>query len=424
MFKSGFVGFNVQLPSSDDADGLGEATFGANTSADNKSDEEILADMDDGSEDEEDDKSDSDILAEDDSEEEVEEKEDPEPKEEEQDEDEEEKENDDKEEVEEKAKDLTPADLNFKNLKQYDPDIFKKFPELRATLYRQREYETMFGSPEEAKEVRENANEYELIREDVRNADPTNLLITLKRNESLEDYTHNFIEGLYKQDKDIYYNLGDQFVSMALRNVQAKGESLGNNNLILAAKHISRFLWNKNDVPNLSRNKPIEDPEKVKLAQEKSAQYQKNVVTHVSGIRESAESILKTEISSGHDKNLSQFMKETLTEKIANGILDVMNKDTVFISQYKALLKLAERNQFSKEAKSKVQNAILARARRALIPVRAKIYTAAGVGTVGNNGNGKDKKKVLDSTTSGKKVKSTNLKLKPGQSDEDFLAQE
>ena len=179
--------------------------------------------------------------------------------EEETDEDEEKEEDDEIEEDKEVENEFT-----VRALKKSYPDIFKKFPEVKDAIFRERMFTKLFGSVDEAEDASNKAQYLDTISQELFEGKSENLLKSLKKNseESLRVFASGFLPQLFKTDKDLYHEITDHTLNHVLHVVNNNALKNGNKNLATAVKYISQFLFGEQELPELKQlTKPKERSE-------------------------------------------------------------------------------------------------------------------------------------------------------------------
>lgn len=314
-------------------------------------------------------------------------------------------ESDDDEELEEpQAKEEN--ELTVKSLKKEFPEIFKKFPEVKDAIFRDREYTKLFGSIEDATEAAEKSQLLDSIGAQIAEGDSTELVQSLKKNDSLETFTQSFMPNLFKTDKELYYKVTDDIINRALHAAVSHARKNGNKNLETATKYIAQFVFGEPELPNIEdrTTRQKSDAEK-QLESERQRDYSAKLQEFEGSVHGSAREKLSRIIMEGldPDNTMSDFTKEALRDKIIEQVGLTIAKDKIFQSQLNSLWRRAAREGLSKEAKSRIISAYLGRAKRIVPSVRAKIRREAGA----SNSNGTRKQKIQAPSSSGSGGKRT-----------------
>jgi hypothetical protein len=326
------------------------------------------------------------------------------------------------EEKEEKEEEVTHNELSIKALKEAFPELLKKFPDLKDSIFREREYTKIFGSVEDATEAQEKAQLLDQIAETTLQGDPTQLFSSLQKNDALEEFAVNFLPHLYKANEKVFYKITDDIMARALNAANSHATKRSDKNLTLAVKYISTYIFNSEEVPKAGVRKEV-SPERQELENEREKDRQAKYTETEDFVHSVTRNRLDKSIREGldPDESMSDFVKGALVDKIIEDVGSIIEKDKIFQSQMISLWKRASKEGFSKDAKSRIITAYLARARRIIPSVRAKIRNEAGSSV---NKDGKQLKKDLPTGGSGKKnnqLSSDPKKVDWKRSDEELL---
>lgn len=352
-----------------DSDGPGSVG-----SPDGKDDDDILNEDDDKKD--KDDADDDDEIVPDGEEDDDKEKED------EEDEDDDKKEKDDEEETdEEKAE--TDRITHASDLKKAYPDIFKKFPDIKAALYRDQRYSEIFADPDEAEEAVKQASSFRSIEQDLAvQGDPTDLLKTLKKNapESYEKVVTNTFLYSQQNDKEGYFKLAalpiKQLLRRAFRDGKGKDGDLGK-----AAMWIHNYFfdnYNFDDKVELEEALGVKKEGKSKREQELEERLAKVDQRDYDNFKGSIDTSYITKMTDfikpalEKDDRLTDWMKSKVIEEILRDINSQLSKDSRYTKGLESLWKQAQSNNFNNDFKSRIINTALARAKSLVPSVRAK----------------------------------------------------
>lgn len=330
---------------------------------------------------------------------------------------EEEKENTEEEEEETK-------EFSIKALKQAYPKLFKEFPEIKESIYRERKFTQIFGSVEDAEEAAEKAETFDVIANDVRSGNSRELLNSLNEDQ-LKEFSLNFLPTLQSKNKDLFFAVTDRILSRALKAAVHHAHKTQDKNLAAASKFIARFAFGEDEIPDFDNEKPKANPEKEAWEKEKLETQRAQLIEQENTVYRVTDEKLTNIINEGFssDDSMSSFVKSAIVEKIKIEVDSQIAKDKPFQAQITSLWKRAQREGFTKEAKSRITSAYLARARRIIPSVRAKIRSEANKPAAKKENN--SEKRQISSTSRGNAGKST---LDPKKidwkkvSDEDILA--
>ncbi len=367
-----------------------------------------------------------------------------------QDEDEEGKEDKDKPagesgEEEEKEEELaeeqeeTPKAIRFSEIKKEFPELFKKYPDLRANYFQAEKFKEYFPTVEDAESAAKKAEMFELFEGYAAAGDLTSeysILETLARNKPqvLPKIADEIIPKLFELDKKLGTNLYSRATapvitsllrfthSEAIRMNNTDGENLKN-----SVGHIAKFLNGLGIRLNGNENReaPREDPEKIQLQQQNQALLSNTAGNYESEVYTEAFDKTKSEVQVGlnDEKKLNNWQLDKLTEDIIREVGRVLESDANHQREMQSLWNRAMQSGFPRDMKAKIINARLARAKMIIPAIRQKLKSEAlGVRTPEKT----NQKRTLIPQNSGpvqhrSKVLSAKEAKKEGLSEMDFL---
>ena len=350
------------------------------------------------------------------------------------DEDEDEEDTDDeKEEKDDTDDDVKELENEFtvRALKEKFPGIFKAFPEVKEAIFREREFTKLFGSVDEAQEASAKAQYLDEISQELYEGKSENLLGAMKKNneKSLQIFAHNFMPQLFKTDKDLYHEVGDNFINQTLRVILNNANKNSNKNLATAVKYISQFVFGEPELPELKNN--VKAPEKseaeLKLEQQKKEFAQQKYSEFEDSVHTKARNRLSDIVKEGFkDEEMTDFVKDAVTEKIIDKVGLIIAKDKFFQSKLASMWRSAVRDGYTGEAKSRIISAYLARAKKIVPSVRAQVRKDATSRRANNNTEIENKNGKRQGTSSGSGKRHSSLPTDPRKipasiSDEDLL---
>lgn len=321
-------------------------------------------------------------------------------KEDEEDEDDDKKKEDDEEETdEEKAE--TDRITHASDLKKAYPDIFKKFPDVRAALYRDSRYSEIFADPAEAEVAAQHAASFRGIENELAvQGDPTELLKTLKKNvpEAYEKVVVNTFLYAQENDKEGYIKLAALPIKQLLRRAfkEGKGADGKPGDLGKAALWIHNYFFQNYDL-----DEKVELEDKLTTKREGKSKREQELEEKLARIDQREYNDFKGSVDNSYVDSMTKFIRPTLDkdtrltdwtkskviEEILVDINQQLSKDTRHTKSMESLWKQAQAQGFTSEFKPRIVNAALARAKSLVATVRAKKVSEA----LGKKSKDKDK---------------------------------
>lgn len=342
-----------------------------------------------------------------------------------------EEETEDEEEVEEEEEEEEPeivkdSKISVKSLKEQYPEIFKKNPGLKDVIFREREYSKL-GPVDDVREAVEKAQSFDNFESRMMEGHIGELIDAIAESDqnAAVKIAKNFLPAIFERSKPLYAEIATPVVKGVLRNVFTRANNHGDRQLILACQYLSRELFEDKDVLKATRvEEDREDPREKEIQEERNKVYKERFDAARTDVIDNVQTRLRSSISKQLDGNLSEFIREALTDKIINELDVTLVKDKAHMANLSSLWKKASKQGFNSDAKSRIISASLARARAILPAVISKVKAKEK-----GSGNGKPASKKAGEKqvpNQGKSKMSANgqpRKLDRTVSDFDFLSQ-
>jgi hypothetical protein len=346
--------------------------------SDDKEDESDDKDKDDDKdEDKEDDKDDDD----------GEDKEDDKSDEDEEDEDEKEDSDDDSDEDEESKEGDDDGKVNLvtiKDIKKDFPDFFKKHPEMRSVIFRERQFSEIFADPKQAQESVAKADLFDNIEADLIGGEIKPLLESIKNVKSakFDNLVKNFLPALRAIDETAYTKLLAVPLKRALRGAKAHALKNGNKNLANAVDHVNQFYF---EDETLDTKAEYEDegakktPEQEKYEKKLAELSERDRGTFKNSVDTDWLGEVQTIFMDGldPDKLLSDWTKTKMLEDCLKEVNKQLSNDPRHMRNMEHLWKNAAAAGYNSESKSRIVTAALARAKQIIPEVRRKLRSEA-----------------------------------------------
>jgi hypothetical protein len=278
---------------------------------------------------------------------------------------------------------LAQGRLTFKQITEKFPTLFKEFPQLRHTFFREQEYAKVFPTVEDAQEAASKAENYSYLESDLLTGNSSNLLLSISKAnpEAFDTLVDNIIPTIYSVNKDAFYRVTRPIVSNAFRAAFNEGTQTGNKNLVLAAQHLNRFIFGSTDIddirPTVQSKQP--DAEREKFERERTTFMQQRATEFESGVQSEVRKELNKLASAGLDpeNKLSEFLRSSIIDKTIEQIGSVLSKDTRHMATMNSLWKRAMQGGLSPEFKARIIQTHIGRVKELLPTIRAKVRSEA-----------------------------------------------
>jgi hypothetical protein len=287
---------------------------------------------------------------------------------------------DDKEEPEEKEDkelELEPEELdNIEEvprkeiLKKY-PDIFKDFPQLEKSFYREKRYAEMFPTIEDGKEALEKAENYDKFSETVLSGDITDILASVKSADAkaYNKMVDGYLGTLQKVDQTAYFHVIGNVIKQTIAGMVRDGKASENENLQMAGVILNQYIFGKNEYEAPATFGPHKSDDKEdELTKEKQEFFQAKFDSALEDLTTRSENVIKSTISKHIDPkdSMTGYVKSVAIEKALKEVDSLISQDARFKSVLDKLWQKAAEKNFSKTSLEDIQRAHLNKAKTLL----------------------------------------------------------
>lgn len=352
----------------------------------------------------------------------------------------EDKEEIDLEEEEPKIKDediVTP--IRRKEIAAKYPTLFKEFPYLDQAMYREQEYTKLFPSIGEAKEARENLEQFDNFRNQVLSGNLDVVLSSLKdaNPKSYAKVVNNYLPILAKADKDAYLHVTSGVIKDVIKSMASEARGLAGSestkqsgdNLLTAARILNQFIFRSS---NVQEDKPFggedakENPEEIKLSEERQQFLNERFQVAFSDIQTNVDNVLMNTIKANIDPkdSMSSYVKDKAVDDAFDELEEMLKGDERFGMLMGNLWKKAAASNFDQESQKAIKRAYLEKSKTLLKTVIQNSRNAALKGMGKRITETREEPVNKGPVTQGRAATSQSSRkegLQKGESYEDFL---
>lgn len=286
---------------------------------------------------------------------------------------------------EEKLELVTPV-RRQEILKKY-PQLFKDFPQLENSYYRDQQFTEMFGTVKDAKQVQEKAEILDRFEGDIMKGDITTILKAVREENpnSFLKIADDYMNTLATVDQAAYMHvLGDISKRTIIAMVKESRRS-GNEALQSAAQILNQFVFGSSDfVPPSKLSKENPNPEQDEQQNERETTFMRN---QFNSTREDLDTRVNNTLRNTIDahidprKTMSDYVRKQASRDAMELLAGLISKDTKFKSLNDKLWEKVFETNFSRESIDRVRSAHLSKARTLLPSVIKKARNEALRGT-------------------------------------------
>jgi hypothetical protein len=302
-------------------------------------------------------------------------------------------------ELEEDKKPNIPFDRpTISEIKAKYPDLFKDFPQLKESYFREIEFTKFFPTAEDAREAFNDNEAFSNLSDAVLSGDPTPLLDSIEKTDkkALEIFSMSFLPTLIKKDAQLY----SQVVTPLFQNLvqtlyRDKDENTKNAALVLSEwifgsdgeqvakgqKSVAKSIQPTEEQRKIREEKDQRDTTAFRAS---AGKVQQTIERGLEGL------ILKSPVFDP-DKVFSPSLRKMGAQEVIKRVMAQLMQDQGHMTVMGARWKRAKANGYISDDESKIVSTYLARA-KSLIPSIASKVSSAMLGTKTRAAAGKDER--------------------------------
>lgn len=264
-------------------------------------------------------------------------------------------------------------------VKKEFPGIFKKFPELKSSLFRDEEFSKSFATPEEAAVASVKAENYDQLEASLVSGSPELLMKELHENNprAFEKVASNWLPQLRAIDERAYVAATEPVLEELIFLAFKHGEKTGDKNLSMSARHLANFVFaNGGDIPDITAKAARgPSPAEMQLQQEREQWAETRRKEADQEIYGRVIKTLDQAIRQGLDPTdiMTDRMRTSIVTDVINEINRMLQKDGVHNKRMGTLWKRAAQDSYSRQSKESIVNTYLSGVRPLIREVRNRI---------------------------------------------------
>lgn len=337
----------------------------------------------------------------------------------------EDKENDDTIDAEDIKIDTPPRKKEL--LKAY-PDLLKKFPYIEKMMYRDKQYQELFGSFDDAKDASEKADVLDGFEKNLLSGSTEELFGRIKESDpkAFDKVVDNLMPTLFKIDKEAYYGIASDMVKRVIVRMVTEGKRINNEQLQDAAALVNQFVFGSSEFePPKDRTKPAQDDE---LETERAKFQSERLEAAIEEVGTRVTNTIKNTVTEYIDPKgeMTAYEKKNAIADALRIIDEEIDGDKSFKQQLDKLWKASIGDKLSQKSKDRVRAVWLGKAKTLLKTAITKARAEALKDRKGSRKSSDDTESDNRSrrpipTGHSAPSRSGKLERKPGESAMDFL---
>lgn len=259
-------------------------------------------------------------------------------------------------------------------INKYDKKFLKKFPEVRRAIFVANEYGKVFGSIEDGREAAGKATILDGFTADIESGDVSKVINGIAQEMGKEhaiSFAKGFLPSIAALDKNLYREVADPAVKMAIRALFNAGINSKNKNLVAAAQYASQFLWENDDVAQATSFKPTEKVDRTRENEFLARQLETSSTYVDRKVRSKLSKRIIEIIDPQQTRN--SFERDALVDKAIVEVNRVLSKDKAHGAHLNSLWRKAQKNGFAADSLSKIIGAYIGRASASMPAILAKM---------------------------------------------------
>lgn len=292
-------------------------------------------------------------------------------------------------EIEEELKEPTEEQLELMSpvsrreiLKKY-PNLFKDFPYLERSYYREREYTELLPTIDDAKVAVEKSQILDAFEADVRSGNIKTILEAVANDnpEGMARIADNYLSTLAAVDEKAYLHVLGNTMKHTIASMVKESKRSNNEALLSAATILNQFIFGTSEYTppsQMAREKKPDDKE-TEVSQREQQLARQQFDNTVGTLNEKVNNVLKNTVEANIDPrdSMTPFVRKNAVRDVMEQLETLVTKDSRFRQLTDRLWMAAMKDGYSKASVDRIKSAYLAKAKSLLPPVIKKARNEA-----------------------------------------------
>ncbi len=262
------------------------------------------------------------------------------------------------------------------------PDLFKTFPFLEKIMYRDRQYNELFGSFDDAKEIAEKSQAFTSFENQLLAGNTEEILKEVKSSDekAFNIIVDDYLPTLAKVDKEAYFHVIGNLNRRLIMEMVKEANDTSNDDLKQAALLVNQFVFGSSKfTAPVNRVDKTEDPKNSETERERLAFVQERFETSRDDLQSKVDNTLRATISDYIDPKsvMSPYVKKNAVADAMKILTSAVAGDTDTARNLDRLWRSSFEQKFSKESLIKIQSFYLSKAKGNLKNAIIKARTEA-----------------------------------------------
>lgn len=252
-------------------------------------------------------------------------------------------------------------------LKKY-PELFKEFPFLEKVMYRDRQYNELFGSFDDAKELAERADVFSQFENQLLSGNTENILREVKESDerAFKTIVDDYLPTLAKVDKEAYFHVTGNLNRRLIMEMVQEANDTNNDDLKQAALLVNQFVFGTAKFTPPSRLvEKKDDSAQDEVERERLSFVKERFETSRDDLQSQVDNTLRATISDYIDPkgNMSSYVKKNAVADAMKILSNAIAEDPSVTKNLDNLWRAAFDQKFSKQTLERIKSFYLGKAK-------------------------------------------------------------
>lgn len=252
------------------------------------------------------------------------------------------------------------------------PDIFKDFPFLENSYYRERAFTEILPTIADAKLAVEKAKTLDTYEQEIMGGSTESLLQAVKDGDgdAFNNVVDNYLTNLHKVDEGAYYHTIGNVIKHTIMSMVRDAKEAGNDDLLGAADILNQYIFaTKQFTPPQKLGKQQIDTKKDDEVSEREKNFvERQFKSAESTVNTNVNRVLKATVEKYIDPNdsMTNYVRNIAIKAVLEDLENVIEQDSRFQSVKDKLWENSFTSDFDGESTDRIQKAYLSKAKTLL----------------------------------------------------------
>lgn len=263
------------------------------------------------------------------------------------------------------------------------PELFKTFPFLEKIMYRDKQYNELFGSFDDAKAIAEKSEVFNEFESQLLSGNTEEVLKSVKDSDekAFNIIVDDYLPTLAKVDKEAYFHVVGNLNRRLIMEMVKEANDTDNDELKQAALLVNQFVFGtaKFTPPTNRVEKREDSTEQSEVEKERLSYVKERFETSRDELQSQVDNTLRATISEYIDQrgNMSAYVKKNAVADAMKILSEAIAADSSVSKNLDTLWRAAFENKFSKDSLGRIKSFYLSKAKANLKNAIIKARTEA-----------------------------------------------